>query len=126
MDIAISGLEAMRTLCAQLDARLRHNEDYRALKALEQAIEGVQADAPDATRPSFALPEPGLILPQLAASVALPRVNGPSALMRRLSAHYGPFTTATAAAAEGENPAATVTALAETLKTVLKETGAAA
>ena len=122
MDITISGLEAMRTLCAQLDARLRHNEDYRALKALEQAIEGVQADAPEAARPSFALPEPGLILPQLAASVALPRVNGPNALMRRLSAHYGPFTTAAA----GENPAATVTALAETLKTVLKETDAAA
>lgn len=115
----------MRALGAQLDSRLRHNEDYRALKALEEAIAVVEGDVP-AALPSYGLEEPSLILPQIAASVALPRANGPSVLMQRLSAHYGPFTTAEASVVTRENPVATVTALAETLKTVLKETDAAA
>lgn len=126
MSIAVSGLEAMRGLCAQLDSRLRHNEDYRALKALEEAIAVVQGDAPEPVLPAYALAEPSLILPQIAGSVALPRVNGPSALMQRLSAHYGPFTTVQAAIVTSENPVANVTALAETLKDVLKERDAAA
>ena len=125
MRIEGSALDAMHALCVQLDERLRRNEDYRALKALEQAIDGVRAEGPGAAQSPLALPEPSLILPQIAAAVALP-VNGPSALMQRLGAHYGPFTTAKAAIAKGDGPAAKVTALAETLKAVLKDTDAAA